>query len=196
MREIVLHNPCGPAAFTLSGQLWDWGACKPPLGQITSQEPPSADRDTSTTEREQTQLFFLNTKSLHVQQALRSFLALLQAEVQHQLSHGGDNMLSRWGCPWDHWLLFSQTPAFWLVWAELPVVLGSSFMSVFLTSVFDTFHFSIIKQKDHCWRAISKRQNKSKCLGLFSKASPDPHLLLQKNSRVGVSSSPYKIDAI
>lgn len=99
MHEIVLDNPCGPAAFTLSGQLWDWGACKPPLGQIASQEPPSADRDTSTTEHEQTQLFVLNTKSLHVQQALRSFLALLQAEVQHQLSRGGDNMLSRWGCP-------------------------------------------------------------------------------------------------
>jgi len=86
MPETVLDNPWGPAGtFTLSGQLWDWGACKPLWGQITSWEPSVADRDTSTTEHGQTQLFLLNTKPLQAQQAPRSFLALLQAEIQHQL---------------------------------------------------------------------------------------------------------------
>lgn len=32
MPETVMDKPCGPAAFTLCGQLWDWGAHKPPLG--------------------------------------------------------------------------------------------------------------------------------------------------------------------
>lgn len=179
MAETTWDNPCGPAAFTLSGHLWVWGASKPPLGQITSWKPPSEMPELLNMGKHS---FFSWTPNLYILSRLPEAF-LLCCRQKSNTSWAMEEVTCSQGevATWDHWFFFSQLSG----WQEQNY---SRSWGAPLRQRFSPLSSSLHQKANGFTAGESYQQktNQKQMLGTVQQGISWPSSSLAKNSKVGV----------